>query len=91
MNTLTSIRFYTTRLNGAQVAQFAIPVQVDDYQLELRGEIIHSQRDQCLAVQWPRAKAGYFALAPKTEGETKALNRRILELFAAFQAKGTTR
>lgn len=87
MNTISNIRFFTTRLHGSQVAQFAIPVQIDNYQLELRGEIINSQRDQCLVVQWPRSKGGYFCLAPKSEGDTNALNRQILELYRAFQAK----
>lgn len=79
------IRFYTTRLRGPAVAQFAIPVQVDGHQLELRGEIIDSPRDQCLAVNWPRSKGGFFVMAPSTQGDTNALNRKILKAFAAFQ------
>jgi len=85
------IRFYTTRLRGPAVAQFVIPVQVDTHQLDIRGEIIDSPRDQCLAVHWPRAKGVFFAVAPSTQGETNALNRRILEAFAAFNSRGAVR
>lgn len=88
MNSLSHIRFFTTRLHGSQVAQFTIPVQIDAYQLELRGEIIDSKRDQCLVVQWPRSKGGYFYLAPKTESDTNALNRAIMQAFHQWQQKG---
>ena len=84
------IRFYTTRLRGPAIAQFVIPVQVEGHQLDLRGEIIDSPRDQCLAVMWPRSKGGFFVVAPSTEGEAHALNRKILEAFAAFQARRPT-
>lgn len=82
------VRFYTHGLRSPAVCQFAIPVQVDEIAILLRGEIIHSKRDGALAVYWPKAKGGFFAVAPETESDTVRINQIILEKWCVFQDRG---